>query len=119
MATTPAKKIGRPFLNLDEDKIFELAKIQCTNEEIAAVMKCSKDTIENRYSAIVKKGKEAGKKSLRRIQWAMAQKSTAMAIWLGKQYLGQRDMPIEGEADQKKRLDQVAKLAEVINAKKV
>jgi hypothetical protein len=34
---------------------------------------------------------EGGKASLRRRQWELAQKNTAMAIFLGKQYLGQRD----------------------------
>ena len=29
--------------------------------------------------------------SLRRLQFRMAEKSPAMAIWLGKQYLGQTD----------------------------
>ena len=32
-----------------------------------------------------------GKISLRRKQWQLAEKSASMAIWLGKQYLGQRD----------------------------
>ena len=30
--------------------------------------------------------------SLRRIQWKHAEKSVPMAIWLGKQYLGQKDI---------------------------
>ena len=29
--------------------------------------------------------------SLRRIQWKLADKNTSMAIFLGKQYLGQKD----------------------------
>lgn len=31
--------------------------------------------------------------SLRRLQFKHAEKSASMAIWLGKQYLGQRDTP--------------------------
>jgi hypothetical protein len=34
-------------------------------------------------------GREEGKASLRRMQWRAAERSTAMLIWLGKQYLGQ------------------------------
>lgn len=34
----------------------------------------------------------AGKISLRRSQWRLAEKNASMAIWLGKQYLGQRDV---------------------------
>lgn len=30
--------------------------------------------------------------ALRRAQWRLAERNAAMAIWLGKQYLGQRDI---------------------------
>ena len=36
-------------------------------------------------------GQHTGKASLRRTQFRMAETSAAMAIWLGKQYLGQKD----------------------------
>ena len=35
--------------------------------------------------------REKGKISLRRYQWELAKKNATMAIWLGKQFLGQRD----------------------------
>ena len=44
-----------------------------------------------------------GKISLRRTQFKMAVNSVAMAIWLGKQYLGQVDrqeMTVNGESDE-------------------
>jgi hypothetical protein len=60
--------------------------------EIASVVGCSVDTLEKRFSDLIKKGRESGKASLRRQQWALAQKGDkTMLIWLGKQYLGQRD----------------------------
>lgn len=40
-----------------------------------------------------KRGK--GKISLRRHQMRLAEKNATMAIWLGKQYLGQTDRPEE------------------------
>jgi len=85
--------MARPKIEINEDEVFELAKIQCTNDEIAAVFGVSEVTIRNRFSAIVAKGREAGKKSLRRAQWEKAVKdgNVVMQIWLGKQYLGQRD----------------------------
>lgn len=75
--------------------VGELAKIQCTQAEIASVVGVSVDTLVNRpeFSEIYKNGKECGKSSLRRIQFNLAQNNPAMAIWLGKQYLGQRDDP--------------------------
>ena len=44
--------------------------------------------------------------SLRRIQYKLAEKNTAMAIFLGKQYLGQRDN-VEVQSSQ---LDKVSEL---------
>ena len=37
------------------------------------------------------------KKEMRRYQFALAQKNANMAIWLGKQYLGQSDTPEQKE----------------------
>lgn len=92
MTTKMKRPVGRPRLNLDKDKLFDLAKIHCTMIEIASIMGCSVDTLENNYSDIIKKGKEEGKSSLRRIQYKAAVKgSVTMMIWLGKQLLGQRD----------------------------
>ena len=40
----------------------------------------------------LKKGRDQGKTSLRRMQWEKAQSgNTTMLIWLGKQMLGQKD----------------------------
>jgi hypothetical protein len=46
-----------------------------------------------KFSQVFREKRVSGKASLRRTQWKLAQKSTPMAIWLGKQYLGQRDVP--------------------------
>ena len=43
------------------------------------------------FSEVFKEKRGLGKISLRRNQWRLAEKSATMAIWLGKQYLGQRD----------------------------
>lgn len=86
---------GRPKKILDEEKLEKLASIQCTNTEIAAVMKCSVKVLTDReeYSQIIKDAREAGKKSLRRALWESATKkhNTAILIWLSKQYLGMKE----------------------------
>ena len=79
------------------DTIEGLAKIQCTQGEAAGVLGVTRQTFiafldrhpvaRNRWEA----GLESGKASLRRNQFKMAQTNAAMAIWLGKQYLGQRE----------------------------
>ena len=90
---------GRPQKEIDK-KIFEnLCGLQCTLEEIAGVFDCSVDTIERwckreyreTFAEVYKKHSAKGKTSLRRIQFKLAEKSAAMAIFLGKNYLGQKD----------------------------
>lgn len=84
--------MGRPKKEIDADQVFELASIMCTMIEMAAVLDCSVDTLENRFSDVIKRGREVGKQSLRRLQYKSAQTgNTTMLIWLGKQYLGQTD----------------------------
>ncbi len=84
--------MGRPKLEIDATLVEELAGIQCTLEEIAAVVGCDKATISRRFATEIDKGRERGKTSLRRMQWKRAAKgSDTMLIWLGKQYLGQSD----------------------------
>ena len=94
---------GRPKKEIDK-KIFEnLCGLQCTLEEIAGVFDCSADTIERwckreygeTFAEVYKKHSAKGKTSLRRIQFKLAEKSAAMAIFLGKNYLGQKDNIIE------------------------
>jgi hypothetical protein len=84
--------MGRPLIPIDENQVEKLASIMCTMNEIAAFFGCSVDTIENRFSDVIKTGREKGTASLRRMQYQAAEKgNTAMLIWLGKQYLGQAD----------------------------
>lgn len=94
---------GRPRKEIDK-KIFEnLCGLQCTLEEIAGVFDCSADTIERwckreykqTFAEVYKKHSAKGKMSLRRMQFKLAEKSAAMAIFLGKNYLGQKDNIIE------------------------
>ena len=84
---------GRPKKEIDYDMVEKLANIQCTQEEIASFLEISVRTLQRdeEFCRIYKKGQENGKMSLRRMQYKLAEKNTAMAIFLGKQYLGQRD----------------------------
>lgn len=93
------KKVGRPKTNIDKSNFEKLCQMQCTLEEIAGFFDCCDDTINNwckevyddNFSGIYKKKSMAGKISLRRNQFKIAENNASMAIFLGKQYLGQRD----------------------------
>jgi len=85
---------GRPKKIIDYEAAEKLANIQCTQEEIASFLNLSVRTLQRdeEFCRIYKKGQDNGKMSLRRIQYKLAEKNATMALWLGKQYLGQRDL---------------------------
>jgi len=84
---------GRPKKEIDYNAVEKLANIQCTQEEIANFLELSVRTLQRdeEFCRIYKKGIDSGKMSLRRLQYKLAEKSASMAIFLGKQYLGQKD----------------------------
>lgn len=90
---------GRKKIEIDQKQFEGLCKIMCTKEEIAGWFGCSEDTVERwckrtyggNFAVIYKKYSANGRISLRRAQLKLAEKNAAMAIFLGKQYLGQRD----------------------------
>jgi len=86
--------MARPRKEINYTQARRLAEIQCTIDEIAHVLGVSDTTLKRNveFRAIYDQAREKGKTSLRRLQWAAARRgSTAMLIWLGKQYLGQTD----------------------------
>ena len=93
--TKPKKNpVGRPEIEIDYEKCKKLAQIMCTQSEIAAVLGVSLATLDHdpEFLRIHKEGMETGKASLRRMQWKSAEGGNVTSqIWLGKQYLGQRD----------------------------
>ena len=86
-------RTGRPKVNIDLEAVEKLGQIQCTIKECSGFLVIPEGTLKDRpdFSAAWHKGLEVGKISLRRTQFRLAEKSAGMAIWLGKQYLGQTD----------------------------
>lgn len=92
-------KVGRPKMEIDKVQFEKLCAILCTLEEISGFFDCSMDTIERwckrtynaKFSEVFRVYSAKGKMSLRRYQFDLAKKNAAMAIFLGKNYLGQRD----------------------------
>jgi hypothetical protein len=91
-----AKPKGRPRIKIDKIELEKLAALHCTQAEAAGFFGCSPATMERRlmlaeYRDIWEMGLQRGKVSLRRSQFRLAERNATMAIFLGKQYLGQRD----------------------------
>ena len=104
----PKNKGGRPLHPIDWQSVEAMCQIQCTQEEIASVVGCDLDTLQNRckkekncsFSDFHKLKREGGKASLRRTQWQMAKTNPSLAIFLGKNYLKQTDrQEISGDPD--------------------
>lgn len=91
--------MGRPRKEIDFKEFEKLCALHATKIEVAAWFDMDEKTLEQRISehygetfyVVFNKKKSKGKISLRRSQWIMAEKSPAMAIFLGKNYLGQKD----------------------------
>lgn len=101
-------KMGRPQKEIDQTQFEKLCGMMCTLVDIAGFFNCSEDTIERwckrtyneTFAETFKKHSAMGKISLRRYQFELAKKSAAMAIFLGKNYLGQVDsQQIEAKSD--------------------
>lgn len=93
--------MARPRKQIDRSEFEKLCGLQCSLEEIAGFFDCSPDTIERwckrelnmHFAEAFKKHSGQGKIALRRNQLRLSEKSAAMAIWLGKQWLGQVESP--------------------------
>jgi hypothetical protein len=99
------KTKGRPRLKLNDlgvEIITKLAGFMCTEEEIASFLGVTVETLHNKdnyntFLECIKNGQNIGKVSLRQNQFNLSKTNPTMAIWLGKQYLNQREQNGETE----------------------
>lgn len=91
--------MARPLKEISQKDFEKLCGLQCTKEEICGFFDVTDKTLERwcrrtyklGFSEVFAQKRGAGKISLRRSQFELAKKNANMAIWLGKQYLGQRE----------------------------
>ncbi len=93
--------MARPKANIDGAEVEKLASFGLTNREIGEVVGASEATIGRRFASETTKGRGNLKKSLRRKQVELALGGNAtMLIWLGKNYLDQKDkQELSGDGD--------------------
>lgn len=93
-------KGGRPLKEIPKKEFESLCALQCTKLEICAFFDITDKTLESwckrnykkrGFSDVFKEKRGKGHISLRRAQFRLAENNATMAIWLGKQYLGQSD----------------------------
>lgn len=111
--------MARPRKEINKEQFEKLCAMQCTESELCSWFDITDKTLDNwckrtyhkGFSEVYAQKREGGKISLRRMQWHLAEKNAAMAIFLGKNMLGQTDtMKVESKSD--------GKLAELIDSLK-
>jgi hypothetical protein len=84
--------MGRPAKDIGADQVRKLAKLGCTQDEIADFFGCAHSVITERFGQEFHLGRGESKISLRRMQWKAARAgSVAMLVHLGKVQLDQTD----------------------------
>jgi hypothetical protein len=98
----PRSGAGRKPIPIDLVELEKLCVLQCTNKEIAAWFNCTERTIESyakktETAEVMTRGRAKGQIPVRRAQMKLLEAgNAAMGVWLGKQFLGQRDVtPVE------------------------
>lgn len=92
-------QIKQAQAKIDQKQFEKLCGLQCTKTEITGyfgvseqtLLRWCKETYNEDFGTIFEQKKGTGKIAIRRFQLQQAEKNPTMAIWLGKQYLGQRD----------------------------
>jgi AraC-like DNA-binding protein len=97
---TGPKGPSKPLNNEDFQRLLNMVRIQCTLQECCSILGMSDTTLnrrlkergEDNFEALYRRYNDEGRMSLRRMQWQAAENGNAsLLIWLGKQYLNQRD----------------------------
>ncbi len=117
-------RVGRPKTEYDAKTFSDLVGLGCTQEEICWFFRnetgkpANVDTLSrwckrtfglNFQEYFAQNGYMALKIKLRRNQFKLSEKSAAMAIFLGKQYLNQKDSIEVQDKDSLDRLDEILK----------
>ena len=98
--TETRRKAGRPFAPIDYGLLSELCGLMCTAEECSAILGISSDTLSRAlrrdhgltFPEFFRRHSVPALVRLRQAQFETATSgSVPMQIWLGKQWLGQRE----------------------------
>ncbi len=107
-----------------DKKLFEnLCGLQCTLSEMCDAFDVTDKTLNewcrttygSTFSEVFKVKRGKGLISLRRMQWKHAEKNASMAIFLGKQYLGQKDKVEYTDDGMKSINENINNIADLLN----
>lgn len=84
---------------ITQEELEDLLVCMCEKQEVCDYFNCQekdldkfcKQTYNKTFAQLSKEKKALGKANLRKLQFEHAKSSVNMAVWLGKQYLGQEE----------------------------
>lgn len=90
---------GRTKRVVFPDDVYKLAALGCSDREIAIWFDMTESTLRYNFSDIMQKGREDLRHALRRamLHNAIKNNNAALQIFLAKNMLGMRDVPIDNE----------------------
>lgn len=96
--TKPAIIVGRNNIPVPPDEVETMAKIGCTDREIAEHFGINDQTLRRVFVDFLIKGRSELKQRLRQAQLKVAfDGNPTMLIFLGKNILGQADTPVNND----------------------
>ena len=102
----PKKSVGRPRIELDPKQAKIFGYFRATYDTMAEQIGCHVDTIraamqkeDSEFSKEYKKGFSGMKMKLSeaQVKTAIEDRNPTLLVWLGKQYLNQKDSPMPDE----------------------
>lgn len=96
-ATKERKKrstnLKKDWIESKRPDVEGMAKLGCTTQEIADILRVTKDQIKTNFCLELDSGRANIRAAIRKAQLekAIQEKCSKMLIWLGKMYLGQRE----------------------------
>jgi hypothetical protein len=90
----PMPNGGIPQLELVDSVLYEAAKTHASYDQLGRIFGVSGAHVQQTYSDLVEKARAEACKNLLSAQFttAIQDRNPTMQIWLGKQYLGQKDV---------------------------
>lgn len=117
MARSKGAKNGIFGNDIKQETFEELCRLMCSETEICGVLRVSHDTLlrwirqnfgeDFTFKKAFDLFSADAKMSLRRTQFKLAENNPTMAIWLGKQYLDQKDYIEETQVQRIEVIDDV------------
>lgn len=106
---------AQPEYIIDREKLRELASTMCSTDEMSLILGVPTKFLVDHYFQEIREGQADAKMNLRKVQFQTAKGgNVVMQIWLGKQYLDQKDRSYNEQAGPDGKPIQVEKTTRVV-----